>query len=84
MLMNRTSYHLYTFLLLMLFSLLNNQQIYAQKIVYSFTIDQEIGPSMTKLTEKALAEAEKLSASFKNAPEPQAGSHIVSCSSQSL
>ncbi len=62
--MNRTSYHLYTFLLLMLFSLLNNQQIYAQKIVYSFTIDQEIGPSMTKLTEKALAEAEKLSASF--------------------
>jgi membrane-bound serine protease (ClpP class) len=62
--MNRTSYHFCTFLLLMLFSLLNSQQTYAQKIVYSFTIDQEIGPSMSKLTEKALAEADKLNASF--------------------
>jgi membrane-bound serine protease (ClpP class) len=47
-----------------MFILINNSSVFAQKVVYRFTIDQEIGPSMSKLTQKALAEAERIKASY--------------------
>ncbi len=47
-----------------MFIIINNFKANSQQIVYRFVIDQEIGPSMSKLTEKALAGAEKAKASF--------------------
>jgi membrane-bound serine protease (ClpP class) len=44
------------------FNILNTQA--QQKIVYSFEIHQEIGPPASRLTKKAIAEAEKLNASY--------------------
>lgn len=56
------THHILTTILLVLFSIINS---YAQqKIVYRFEIHQEIGPSMSKLTQKAIAEAEKRKAAY--------------------
>jgi len=59
----RTYHHISTTLLVLLFILIGKQD-FAQKRVYQFEIHQEIGPSMTRLTEKAIREAEKEKADF--------------------
>ncbi len=59
----RTHHHISTKLLLLLFILIGKVD-YAQKKVYQFDIHQEIGPAMTRLTEKAIAEAEKEKVDF--------------------
>jgi membrane-bound serine protease (ClpP class) len=46
-----------------LFTILHNE-LNAQKTVYEFTIDQEIGPSMTKLSEKAMTAAKEAKADY--------------------
>ncbi len=51
-----------TLLLLVLFSIVNVQA--HKKIVYQFQIHEEIGPAMTRLTQIAIAEAEKLNAAY--------------------
>jgi membrane-bound serine protease (ClpP class) len=51
-----------TTLALILCSLINSNA--QQKVVYKYTIDTEIGPSMTRLTNSAIAEAEKRKADY--------------------
>jgi membrane-bound serine protease (ClpP class) len=59
--MSRT-HHILTTICLVLFTIINSYS--QQKIVYRFEIHQEIGPAMNRLTQKAIAEAEKRKASF--------------------
>lgn len=54
--------HILTMLAAFLCSIVNTQA--QQKIVYSYKIHQEISPSVSRLTQKAIAEAEKRNASF--------------------
>jgi membrane-bound serine protease (ClpP class) len=51
-----------TTLCFILFSIINSEA--QQKIVYQFKIDSEIGPSVTRLTTAAIAEAEKRNAAY--------------------
>ncbi len=51
-----------TTLALILCSLINSNA--QQKVVYKYTIDTEIGPSVTRLTNSAIAEAEKRKADY--------------------
>ncbi len=54
--------HIPTILCALLFSIVN---VHAQtKIVYTFEIHEEIGPAMSRLTERAIAEAEKKNAAY--------------------
>lgn len=54
--------HILTTAALILCSIIN---IYAQeKVVYEFKIHQEIGPAMSRLTQTAIAEAEKMKADY--------------------
>lgn len=56
------SHHIPTIICIFLFSIVN---VPAQtKIVYSFEIHEEIGPAMSRLTEQAIAEAEKKNAAY--------------------
>lgn len=56
------SRHILTTLFLILCIIINSEA--QKKIVYKFEIHQEIGPAMSRLTLKAVAEAEKRNASF--------------------
>ncbi len=54
--------HIPTILCAFLFSIVN---VHAQtKIVYAFEMHEEIGPAMSRLTERAIAEAEKKNAAY--------------------
>lgn len=59
--MTRT-HHILTTVLLILFSIINSDA--QTKIVYRFEIHQEIGPAMSRLTERAVAEAERKKAAY--------------------
>lgn len=56
------SRHILTLFLSVLFSIVNVQG--QKKIVYQYKIQEEIGPAMTRLTQNAIAEAEKKKASY--------------------
>ncbi|MFN8299612.1 MAG: NfeD family protein [Chitinophagales bacterium] len=60
--MPRLTQHILTTLLLVLCSILNIKA--QQKIVYVYEIHDEIGPSVSRLTEKAIKEAEQKKASY--------------------
>ena len=59
--MSRT-HHILTTICLVLFTIINSSA--QKKIVYRYEIHQEIGPAMNRLTQKAIAEAEKRKVSF--------------------
>ncbi len=59
--MSRT-HHILTTICLVLFTIINSNA--QKKIVYRYEIHQEIGPAMNRLTQKAIAEAEKRKVSF--------------------
>lgn len=54
--------HILTCIALVLCTLINTQA--QQKIVYQYNIHEEIGPGMSRLTKKSIAEAEKKHASY--------------------
>ncbi len=60
--MHLRTQHILTTLLVVLCSILNIKA--QQKIVYVYEIHDEIGPSVSRLTEKAVAEAEQKKASY--------------------
>lgn len=58
----RTAHHILTTAVLLLCIILNSKA--TSNIVYKFNIHDEIGPSISRLTEKAVAEAERQKAAF--------------------
>ncbi len=58
----KLSHHILTSFVLLLCSIVNAQA--QNKIVYRFQIQEEIGPSMSRLTETAIKEAEEMKADY--------------------
>jgi membrane-bound serine protease (ClpP class) len=58
----KLTHHILTALVLILCTFINSEA--QQKIVYEYEIHEEIGPAMSRLTEKAISEAERKKAAY--------------------